>query len=551
MPIVSVPLAGQYGLSLDIAPAELPANAWSRGYNIRFYDGALGSMNGDMDVASMPTAQPTYALPVKGAADVSAGWLVMADDKAFCLDGTVLTEVTPVAATPGGYPAGSLVWSGGNLGLLTVMNDGVRPPWYWPEPLPSTPMEDLPNWPTDMTCACLRSYKQTLVALDITKDNVHFPTMVKWSHPADPGTVPISWDETDETKDAGETVLAETPGACVDAVGLRDSLVIYKTDSVWGMNYIGGVFIYRFTKLFGEWGIPNRNCAVEYTAGKHFCFTGTDLMIHDGNTAQSVVKGKVKSLLRQITVDQLKTCFVCSNPAFSEAWFCYRRQLDGKQAADTAIVFNTLEGTISIRLLPDFRFIGTGRVDPTAQAVQTWDPQTVTWDTQGSVWSESAQIPAFLRLLALGTNKVLWADGMDTMLGPALVERQYVGVPIRTNTPPDFSAMKFIRRIWPRFVGATGTKLKVTFGHADGVGEPVTWRDPLEFVIGTTRKFDITLSGKVMAMRIEADTVGQPVNPRLIIEEELEPSPHADEGSPTSKWRFTGMDVDLTAAGEM
>lgn len=544
-------LAGQYGISIDTVPAELPPNAWSRGYNVRFYDGALGSMASDVLVANLAAAQPTYAIPVQGALSATTGWLIMADDKAYSLQGVTLAEVTPVAAIPASYPAGALVWSGGTLGLLTIVHDTERTPWVWPEPVPTTPMIELANWPAGMTCYTLRSFKQILVAVGVTKGVNFYPTMVKWSHPADPGTVPPSWDETDETKDAGETVLAETSGQCVDAVGLRDALVIYKTDSVWGMSYIGGVFVYRFTKIFGEWGVPRRNCAVEYTAGKHFCFTGTDLMIHDGNHAQSIIKGKMKSLLRTITIDQLDTAFVCSNPAFSEVWFCWRNLLDGKMAANIAIVYNTIENTCSIRLLPDFRFIGTGRVDPTAEATQTWNGAVETWDSKNAVWAETAQIPAFLRLLGMGDNSIHWADGGSTMISPMLVERQYLGVPINAQGPPDLSAVKFVRRVWPRFTGPTGTEVYVTFGTADSINEPIKWRAPLLFVLGVTRKFDITLSGKVMAIRISVATAGDPLPTNLITEEELAPVPTAAPGAPTSYWRFAGLDVDLVPVGEM
>jgi hypothetical protein len=466
------------------------------------------------------------------------------------MNGNTLVDITP--AVPGDVPSQEeACWSGGTLGLRVVLNNTYGAPWWWQDPDSLAPMIALPNWPTGLKCYTLRSFKQVLVALNITKGNDNYPQMVKWSHPADPGLPPSSWDEADETKDAGETVLAETPGSCVDCVSLRDSNVIYKTDSVWGMQYIGGVFIYRFVKIFGDWGIPNRNCAVEFTAGQHFCFTGSDLYVHDGNTARSVAIGKFKSLVRTITVDQLPTCYVVNNPGFDEVWFCWRRENDGRLGADTALVWNHKDNTMSVRILQDYRYIGTGRVDPNAEAIDTWDVSGNTWDAANVVWAESAQIPAFMRLLGLGPTNLTWVDGTDTMHGPLLLERTYVGIPTRTDKAPDLSAMKFVRRVWPRFVGQTGTQLKVTFGSADSVGEDIKWREPLTFIIGTTRKFDITLSGKVMAIRIEADTMSQPTVP--YIEDEMDqPRPKADlPATPVGLWRFNGMDIDVKAAGEM
>jgi hypothetical protein len=555
MSIVSVALAGQHGISVDIAPAELPANAWSFGYNARFSHGAVKAMQGDLKLLETEE-QFTYALLTNIGAKYSAEWLLCADNNFYALEQHTLTDVTPASMPAGGPQPGELAWSGGVLGQVSVANDGTRAPWAWLTPDPAEKLIPLANWPTTDTCYTLRSFKQYLVALGITRTGAgagNFTTMVKWSHPADPGTVPSSWDAADPTKDAGETVLSETPGQCVDCVSLRDTNIVYKTDSVWGMQYVGGVFVFRFYKIFGDWGIPTRNCAVEYVSGKHFCFTGTDLVIHDGNSAKSVVTGRYKSLLKLLSDTQLSSCFVCTNPAFDEVWFCFRQQEDEKQAVDTAIVYNYLEETLTLRALPDYRFIGTGRLTTQPRNTDTWDTAPGIWDNEGMVWGEVTQIPAFQRLLGLGEELLAWTDGGSIIHGPFILERTYIGIPTRTDKAPDLSSVKFVRRVWPRFTGDPGTKLLVTFGVADSVGEDIKWKTPFEFVIGTTRKFDITLSGKVMAIRIESDT---PVEANLVRAtlpgkpETVYPSPVYGL-VPTTIWRFNGIDIDVKAAGEM
>lgn len=555
MPIVPVPLAGQLGLSLDKAPAEIPPNAWSYGYNARFYEGAVRAMLGDKEILKTTAeGQPIYAIPSVGLTALSAVWTVVIGHKAYSLTNLTLTDITPDPEPIGFDPTEQLLWTGCNLGLQTLLNDTLRNPWYWERPDVLTPMIELPNWPDGMKCGALRSFKQFLVAVDITKaDGNHYPQMVKWSHPADPGTPPITWDETDETKDAGETVLAETPGACIDVVSLRDTAVIYKTDSVWGMQYIGGVFIFRFVKIFGDWGIPHRHCAIEYSPGQHFCFTGNDLVVHDGNSARSVATGKIKSVLRAITVDQLSTCFVVAHPAFSEVWFCYRRQQDSIQAADTAIVFNYLDNTIGVRLLPNYRYIGTGRVDPIATQDETWDGNAAVWDAEEVAWLETSQIPAVARLLGLGEKNLVWIEALKVLHSPFFLERTYVGVPLRADRPPDMSTMKFIRRVWPRFTGQQGSIIKVTFGSADSVSEPIKWRSPMTLVLGVTRKFDITLSGKVIAIRIEAVTppVAGIVQARRPADQPLDSRDSTVPLEPQVIWQFDGLDIDIKAAGEM
>lgn len=547
MPIVAVNQVGQAGLLLDTPPAEIPANAWSRGINARFYNGVVQAMHGDRRLVSDMPQQPTWGMCVRDDIAVNAKWVIAAGDRVYALEGVTLYDITP--ATPGTPPAVPS-WSGDMLGLQIVMHDSQRTPWWWTDANVSTPMVPLPNWPAGMKAYTIRSFKQVLVALDITKaDGKHFPTMVKWSHPADPGFAPPTWNEADETKDAGETVLAETSGACKDCVPLRDVNIIYKSDSVYGMTFIGGVFIFRFYKIFGDWGIPHRNCACEYVTGKHFCFTGTDLVIHDGNQVRSVISGKVKSLLKQITVDQLPACFVCTNPGFSEVWFGFRRSLDGMIAADTAIVYNYQEDTVTLRSLPNYRYIGTGRVDPQALPNQTWDGAPQTWDGAGIMWAEYSQVPAFQRLLGMGDMCLNWTDGLQSIHGPLTLERAYVGIPIRADKPPDFSAMKFVRRVWPRFTGQKGVKIQVTFGSADDVGEEIRWRKPMIFQIGITRKFDITLSGKVMAIRLECDAPSDLPFPPWNINDGAFPT--GINGVPVPLWRYSGLDIDVKPVGEM
>lgn len=286
MAIIGLPTPGAIGLVQDIPPAELAPGAWSEVQNLRFKKGSVVAMAGDQSLLATPY-QGEWCLSIQGALGDKASWVVASDMKAYSLEGLTLTDITPTAATP--TPQDGLNWSGGALGMVTVLHNSRDTPWAWLSTNPATKMVLLANWPAGMKAYTLRSFKQYLVALGVTKGGTYHPTMVKWSHPADPGAVPVSWDETDVTKDAGEYPLSETPGKCIDCVSLKDVNIIYKQDSVWGMQYIGGTYIFRFYKIFGDFGMPVRNCAVEYTGGKHFVFTGTDLLTHDGNTSQSKI----------------------------------------------------------------------------------------------------------------------------------------------------------------------------------------------------------------------------------------------------------------------
>lgn len=523
MAIASLAPAGTVGIVKDVSPSELPPQAWSDGRNVRFADGAIHSCLDTSIMFSGLADQFTYAIPGPVTNVGLATWVLTAPTKVSCLVQDTLTDIT---RTSGIYNGTSITrWSGTTLGGVTVLNNPNDIPQVWGTPSALTKLIDLPNWPSSTRAQAIRSYKQYLVALDITKGADRYPTLVKWSHPADPGAVPISWNEADPTKDAGEYPLSETPGYVVDCCTLRDTNIIYKTDSVWGMQLVGGEYIFRFYKIFGDFGVPGRDCVVEHTAGNHFVFTGTDLIVHDGQTAKSVASHKVKSMLRSFSVSQLRTAFVTLNPTAKEVMCCFRLASDNVFAADTAIVYNWEDNTTSIRELDDLRFASCGRVDPPVTGVVTWATAVGTWESYTGDWGEAITVPAITRILGLGDHNIQQLDSLPVSSMTSWVERTYLGIQLRAGQAPDLSTQKFVRRLWPRFKGREGDVVLITLGTADSVTEPIAWRTPQQYVLGTSKHIDCTLTGKMFAIRLET------VN--------------------ASQWSFYGMDADVQARGEV
>lgn len=502
MGVVSNALPGMIGLILDQEPAELAPGAWSEVLNVRFSNGAARSMLGDRELFAS-TEGLEYAFSITSGPDVNATWVLASGTKAFAFQSGSLDEITPAAISPVSGPVGS--WNGGNLGGVTILNNGKQKPWVWFGTDTSSPMVELANWPSTLKAKVVRPFKSYLVALNLDKDGTRLPMTVKWSHPADPGDVPISWDEADPTRDAGEYTLAETPGSAVDCVPLKDVAVIYKTDSVWGMQWVGGVYIFRFYKMFGDFGMPKKDCAVEYASGRHFVFTGNDAVIHDGTSVKSVASGKVKSLFKTITTNQLATCFVISHPGQNEVWLCYRRADDGVFAADTALCYNHADDTWSMRSLPGYVWISGGNVEPPENVGANWGAITGSWLESELVWGEYSSIPAVMRLLGVSSTGITWVDGVQAGLKEAYLQREYVGIPMKTDKAPDLTTEKFVNMCWPRLKGLTGQRILLTFGTSESPAKPTRWRPTKTFTIGESSQVNITLSGKMLALRIEAD----------------------------------------------
>ena len=78
----------------------------------------------------------------------------------------------------------------------------------------------------------------------------------------EPDTVklsPDSWDETDTTKSAGFNDLVQIKTEIKDGATLGTNFIIYASDQVWLMEFVGGTFIFNFRKLFTDAGIINQN----------------------------------------------------------------------------------------------------------------------------------------------------------------------------------------------------------------------------------------------------------------------------------------------------
>lgn len=521
MAIAALTPAGDIGIVQDINPAELAPTAWSDGRNVQFQDGAVHSAPTALPLLTDIGFSPNWCMPVAQTSGGLAAWVIASPTKLYAYVANELTDITRIA---GDYTGGSTFrWNGDVLSGVTVLNNFTDGPQVWMSSNPLTPVVALPNWNTNWKTQVLRSYKQYLIALDVTKSGARYPTLVKWSHPADPGTYPVSWDETDPTRDAGEYPLSETPGAVVDCLPLKDVNIIYKTDSVWGMQWVGGTYIFRFYKIFSDFGIANRDCAVEFSSGKHFVFTGTDLVVHDGQNSQSVASGRLRKRLRTLDTAQLRSSFVTTNPLMKEVWMCYRAATDGGLNADTAIVWNWESGALSLRDLDDYAFMASGRFDPPVTGLVSWGTINTTWEAVVGEWGEAVTIPSLIRLLAISGDSLLWAESNLNSSQYCFVERTHLGVQMESSAPPDLSRRKFISRIWPRITGKVGTVVYITLGASDDVMKDITWLAPRQYVLGDMTSLDVILTGKMFGIRLES--TNQP------------------------RWTYNGLDVEVKPAG--
>jgi hypothetical protein len=515
---VRVPLIGSEGVNKDLSPHELPPTAWTDARNMRFLEGAAQQAFGWTPVYGSTVVVPQHVRFVRNAAG-ERFWLYAGAAKIYAAS---ISGVTPVhtdltRSSGGDYTGGVNAWTSTLLSGIPILNNGQDVPQRWNLSV-SSRMANLENWPATTRCAVMRSYKNFLVALNITKNGTRFPYMVKWSHPADPGAVPVTWDETDATKDAGELDLASDTGELVDGLPLRDSFMIYGQRGIWRMDFTGGVAVFRFQKVFGSSGALNRNCIVEVD-GVHVVLTRDDVIVHDGQNPRSVLDNvSRRTLFDKIDADNLGACFVTHNPYFREVLVCY--PLAGESQPTRALVWNYANKTVAFRDIPRAYSADVGEVD--SDTGQTFEDQADPFDAYVGTFSGGSYLNNAQRLvMADATGKLQLMDGStlyDGALPAAYVER--LGLSFGSA-----ESIKCIRSIRPRISGTNGAKVRVRVaGMADHFASPV-YSASADFVIGQSVSADVMAAGRYIAIRVEGD-------------------------SDAYQWRLDSMDVDVVPAGK-
>lgn len=515
---------GSIGLVKDLPAEEIALGAWTSGRNVRFKDGAVEKFTGHTEVLATPLVAPHWLMPVNTGA--SNFWLYAGAAKVGATDGATHADITRAA---GGDYATDLNngWSGTIIEGIPVIANGTDTPQMWVAPSLVNDLTPLTAWPANTVAHTMRGLKRYLVALDITKVATRYPFMVKWSDRAPPGGVPPSWDETDPTRDAGEYTLPSEGGSVVDAFPLRDLLAVYKESEVWLMQLIGGNDIFAFRRVFETFGCLTRRCATPFQPGKHLVFTIDDLVVHDGQQADSILDGKARQLLAgQVNPSAYQRSFIVSNYGTKEVWACFAEA--GHTLPSMALVWNWRENLLGLRELADIAFISPGVVDPIDPA-ETWAGAVGDWASDSVAWGDRSFDPSQRRMLMAAPNvtKLYRPDTTRQFAGvnmTAFVERINLGYPLKQDAPPDFGTRKQWNGCWPRITGTQGGIVNVYIGTQEKVDGPIAWDPARPYTIGSSSFIDFVRVARLFALRFESTT--------------------------DIDWRLRGYDVDIVEAGE-
>jgi len=506
---------GSVGAITDLSPYNIPINGFSKALNVRFDEGKIRRSPIFRLIKGSLGFTPRFTFGVVPSTGFDSV-IMISDDYVIneYNSGTVSDRSGSISGTTDPRP-----FTATTLSSVTYVNREDRIPVF--RTSIGTNFADLTNWPTGYRCASLRSYNDFLIALNTTEGIALRPTRVRWSNIALADAVPDSWDETDTTKSAGYTDLGSMQTAIVDGMPLGSNFVIYSSDQIWLMEFVGGTFIFNFRKLFTDAGLINQNCVVEID-GKHFCFGDFDIYMHDGTTKQSICDERVRTFIYSGLNNTAKDkFFIQHNPVLNEIYFCYQSgdalvSFVNAGRCNRSATFNYRNNTWSFMDLPN---VSSGTV-ANINSVNTYATATnLTYAlTGGTYYGQQDSFDRHTLLISetsatdgLNSNKLLAMDlsdegkitfQLDTeSIKPSIVER--VGIDLDETKVP-LSGYKVVKAIYPQATttNTANTTLSLTFGASDTPNDTPTYEATNIFDMTSDYKIDSRASGRYLSYKI-------------------------------------------------
>lgn len=357
------------GYITDKPGFDLPVDAFTEVRNARFNSRGAETFIPERQIFSSVGVNPLWVKPFPPL--TSPLWVYAGTNKVVVWDGATHTDITRLS---GDYTALAVErWQGEILNGVGIFNNSIDVPQMWVSMDAGTKLADLSNWPASVRCKSMRPHKYFLFAIYTIETGQDRPYRLRWSHSANPGTIPSSWALGDPTKDSGEFDVAETDDYLVDGLTLGENFIVYKQKNVHLVQYVGRPNIFAQWRIIPGRGLLARDCVHAFPGG-HFVAGIDDVYIHNGqrNSEQSLLEADLRrNIFNRIDSTNYFNCFVVNYELRGESWFCFPEL--GSTYPTQALVWNRYTGGIGMRDLDNTPFIYSGTLPPTGTDNGTWN----------------------------------------------------------------------------------------------------------------------------------------------------------------------------------
>ena len=516
---ISIRDLGRRGVNADLPAYELNPNEFTYVNNVRFWDGTASTHPDPVVVQSGGVTWTTASNPIEFQSWVDRNSV---PQFAYCTDGAIYRwdAISPSWNLASSGLTTSPHWNSVVFGDTVIFNNGFDAPQMLESG--STTTADLTGWPAFTTCKVTRKFKNFIIALGVTDGTGFNPNKVLWSDEAETNTVPQSWDISDAATLAGDTIISADDGEIVDGLELGDVFIIYTKRAFYEMSFVGAPYVMAFRRVSSN-TLLSVDSVVAYD-NYHFCVGEREIYIHDGQNVQHIADQRTRKSFYGGLVDKTSVKVELS-PITKEIFIIYKDStMETSNAATRAMIWCYQYDTFTFVDMPG---VSTIRFGFLPGSVTTWaDLQSAgaLWSELNSTWAElsSSDLTPTIFLLSSTDDSIYQSDLIfsQTASNPSVLERKTVDLDKVLTRPTN--TVKLIKQILPQITG-TGT---VTFelGCHDTPDQMVNWLEAQEYDLDSDYHVDLFATGRYLAWRIT--------------------------GQPGSRFRMTGMDIDIEEIGE-
>lgn len=477
----------------DLLAQDAPGEVWNEGNNVAFKDGYAVRVAGDADTLPAAAASPRACVFLRNLGQPF--WVYCTATGIFAHDGETEFDITPAGGWSG--PGPDETYTACVLGAFAYFNASDRDPVYW-DGNTANPCQPLPDWPANGRCLALRAHKSFLFAIGMISEGGGTGQRVRWSDAAEAGTVPGAWTPAADNL-AGFVDLVPLASPALDGHDLRDSFLIYKGESIWQLDFIGGQAVFNARIAFAEAGIAGTGALCSGPKDEHlFIGSDADIYVTDGVDVRSVLDGRAQRTFDSELSETLGGIFSGAYLAREKAGLL-AYPANGGGTGTRALLFDFSSGDIGFRDMPDVLCASAGQRLFPPPLPRIWDNQTATWNAIDERWSDTSRSASFDDVL-IGNASGFLVVGADTN---AVLTARLAKAGLAFGDP---QARKMITRVWPKLEGRTGDVVQFRLGGQEISGGPVRLANVLNFTIGQEEPLSVFVQGRFLSMEIESVT---------------------------------------------
>lgn len=328
------------------------------------------------------------------------------------------------------------------------------------------------------------------------------PQRIQWSD--------LGLHETWSGGEAGSLDLVDEPYGILEIMPLRDSMIAYKEDAGYLVDYTGFPFTMQTRRLFTGTG-PIAARIVVPVRDAHY-FVAHDRMVYKVTLSGPEPVGQAVrfGILDELNHARRGRSFGYLNDAENEINFVIPRS--GSDFPDLAYIYEYLEQKWGRRDLGSASNGATAASTLGAKQLSslTWDEVASSWDAQTITWDSFAS--------AAGANIPLHGDRNGFVYKHTAGEVNANGVAIdweidsRMHDLQEPTKKKRLQRIHLTYESAAGTTLSVYVLTTEAPGVAPTVNGPFDIVLDGSgdQWVDINLTAKYFQFRFKNASLGQP-----------------------------------------